>query len=554
MGKKHVDQLFIPKIQQDFNYPDSGYPLQVIPVYPVQAVQGLALNPVVIHSPKSPTSEQTLYVAHILACLPQIHQQKSMQQQQHAISIPKVISAEEAKRAQRMTESRVLKPNISANQLDSTALTASDQLFLLNDLKESSRLQNDSMCLKNDFSVPLRVDTGVVSYADSVLQFDSQDLKLQSKTPILSFDTQRDEKPGKETQDILEELNLSLSPLSKMNDNKINFDKDSKTLQLDVKSEDLVDQKRKLELPGNMLPFKKRKFELSKPASETTEDSGVKNCDSDSDKSDQNNNEVKVKFFGTDSVDGDRVLDFSKPKLEAKEEFEEEKMCEEKTELLLSSDQVDAAKALSLIDATETVHMHSPIYSEISSSLSTTPRCSPALSISSTDSDHHSSVNRGVSKGGKANLTCFIRHRSQNIPKEKTFRCNHENCDKAYAKAAHLKSHMRIHTGERPFPCDWEGCNKQFVRSDELKRHKRVHTGENRFQCPVCNMKFKRSDHLTKHAKKHPNFNMDMLRRPEDIEKRQREMEMIKQRNEQQNVIKDSNNVDGFHADIEMEQ
>ena len=52
----------------------------------------------------------------------------------------------------------------------------------------------------------------------------------------------------------------------------------------------------------------------------------------------------------------------------------------------------------------------------------------------------------------------------------------------------------------------------------------RVHTGENRFICPLCSMKFKRSDHLTKHAKKHPNFHMNMLRRPEDIEKRQKEM------------------------------
>ena len=95
--------------------------------------------------------------------------------------------------------------------------------------------------------------------------------------------------------------------------------------------------------------------------------------------------------------------------------------------------------------------------------------------------------------------------------------------------------------GERPFACDWDGCTKQFVRSDELKRHRRVHTGENRFQCPICLMKFKRSDHLTKHARKHAEFDMNMLRRPEDIEKRRREMEQHLSQNHENNNNSDDN-------------
>ena len=50
-------------------------------------------------------------------------------------------------------------------------------------------------------------------------------------------------------------------------------------------------------------------------------------------------------------------------------------------------------------------------------------------------------------------------------------------------------------------------------------------------------MKFKRSDHLTKHARKHPNFDMSLLRRPEDQEKRKRELEQI-QAVREQNVRK----------------
>uniref|UniRef100_A0A2K6UMM9 Krueppel-like factor 17 n=1 Tax=Saimiri boliviensis boliviensis TaxID=39432 RepID=A0A2K6UMM9_SAIBB len=83
------------------------------------------------------------------------------------------------------------------------------------------------------------------------------------------------------------------------------------------------------------------------------------------------------------------------------------------------------------------------------------------------------------------------------------YRCNYENCGKAYTKRSHLVSHQRKHTGERPYSCQWEGCQWSFFRSDELRRHFRVHTRYRPYKCDQCNREFMRSDHLRQHQKTH---------------------------------------------------
>ncbi|KAI3629905.1 hypothetical protein MIR68_011340 [Amoeboaphelidium protococcarum] len=79
------------------------------------------------------------------------------------------------------------------------------------------------------------------------------------------------------------------------------------------------------------------------------------------------------------------------------------------------------------------------------------------------------------------------------------FICNWENCGKEFKKYYNLKSHLKIHTGERPFACDFDGCSAAFTRRHDLNRHRKTHSGEREYQCSDCGRKFSRQDALTRH-------------------------------------------------------
>lgn len=88
-------------------------------------------------------------------------------------------------------------------------------------------------------------------------------------------------------------------------------------------------------------------------------------------------------------------------------------------------------------------------------------------------------------------------------PELGAFRCPVEECGKLYAKASHVRAHLRRHSGEKPYHCTWGGCAWRFARSDELARHRRSHSGDKPYGCRECGKRFARSDHLAKHGRVH---------------------------------------------------
>ena len=65
---------------------------------------------------------------------------------------------------------------------------------------------------------------------------------------------------------------------------------------------------------------------------------------------------------------------------------------------------------------------------------------------------------------------------------KKTFPCN--QCPKTFSEGGHLKTHLRMHSGENPFPC--KKYPKAFSVPSSLKTHLRTHSGKKPFPCKKC--------------------------------------------------------------------
>jgi hypothetical protein len=103
----------------------------------------------------------------------------------------------------------------------------------------------------------------------------------------------------------------------------------------------------------------------------------------------------------------------------------------------------------------------------------------------------------------KANIKVRSWGEPKYSPELGAFRCPVENCGKLYAKASHVRAHLRRHSGEKPYRCTWGECSWRFARSDELARHRRSHSGDKPYACRECGKRFARSDHLAKHGRVH---------------------------------------------------
>ena len=77
--------------------------------------------------------------------------------------------------------------------------------------------------------------------------------------------------------------------------------------------------------------------------------------------------------------------------------------------------------------------------------------------------------------------------------------CPWTGCNKVFNRFYNLRSHYRIHSGEKPFTCNY--CEASFARNHDLKRHERIHLKTKPYVCPVCNKAFSRNDAMNRHVR-----------------------------------------------------
>lgn len=79
------------------------------------------------------------------------------------------------------------------------------------------------------------------------------------------------------------------------------------------------------------------------------------------------------------------------------------------------------------------------------------------------------------------------------------FCCPWPCCERVFSRFYNLRSHYRIHSGEKPFSCEF--CDLSFARNHDLKRHERIHSQKKAFECSRCHKGFSRNDAMSRHIR-----------------------------------------------------